>query len=207
MIKTLHLLVCLLAITSSVFSQAKEAKLEREKVAREHVEELKKGVLLVRLKTEKAKLEALKKVGTEAQVKALENEIRTRHENIANAFKSDFNFCSVLFFYSHQSELIKSGEFSKLSLYDADLKPLDPLTVLPEEHIYIAEFGRIENANTSSGQIDFGFQALVIRDVDLNQLKRPFPYYQKTNFLIFPRTYDVVVSKWNTKLSAFYANY
>jgi len=194
-------------------------------IARQQIKELKNGVLLVRLMTSEKKIQALTEAGYPDKAKEAAAEQAEENKEIAEAFKSFFDFCRVYFFYSSASEEVKSMKFSG-NLMGYDLEPIGvvdpPVTVF-----YVAEFGTIEQTDekyrenesfrpTDSGgkeaqtnyygSPDMGLPALLIRDSGFFQLRDPFPYYVRTygSLSAVERSADKSVGKLNQKLSDYY---
>ncbi|MCO6500857.1 MAG: hypothetical protein J5I47_10825 [Vicingus serpentipes] len=141
----------------------------------EQIEELKQGTLLVRLKTSNNKINALKKVGNIEKALKVKAEQDLENKQIISAFKHYFNFCDVVFFHSNHSNNVRAKKLSNIFLNDS-LMIDGSIKVDTNRAIFIAEFGSIEAPSTS------GFQALIIKNDEFVQLKRPFPYYVRTSF-------------------------
>ena len=159
---------------------------------KEHIQNLKNGVLLVKLYTRNNVVDALKERGRDEEAQNIEREQKFKNLAIANAFKNQYHFSPlVYFFYSDDSKKIMNKEFEDV-LMDYNLQKFSstpPMSLI----FYVAEFGNTE---------DMDINALVIKDHEFNELRKPFPYYVKTfeGWWIFKRTYNEVVMIWNEKL-------
>lgn len=191
------------------------------------IREMKNTMLLVRLKTAEHQISALKQAGHEE--KAREMEVKRDRENreVCQAFRDNFTFCPVYFFYSSSTGEVKNGNWPA-ALMDADLNPVRGLA-RPVPTFYVAEFGNIEKTDEKYysgtgmgtnpegrkqqqdyyyGSPDFGFSALVIRDNQFVQLRDPFPYYVRTfeSLPLFARKKSKAVKKLDRKLHDFYTS-
>ena len=201
------LLILLLASSSySLMAQKSEKAILELKTAHEQISQLKEGVLLVRLFTKGKGIKALRKKGATAQADKIEKRVRSQNLNVVRAFKKEYSFSQVAFFFSDESEAVKTGNFDQVTFLndslelDTSVKPLDFGTV------FIGEHSRIESVNEDTGQIDRGFSAFIIRDAKFNQLSRPFPYYQRSyeGVIFINKSEAAVVKKIQAKLKNFY---
>jgi hypothetical protein len=194
-------------------------------VARRQIIDLKNGTLLVRLMTSENKIKALQNAGYPEKAEEAKAEQAAINNKIAEAFRLNFNFCRVFFFYSSASEEVKQLQF-KGNLLGYNLEPaavIDP----PIEAFFVAEFGDLQQTDekyrdsesfretdsggreaqtTYYGSPDMGLPALLIRDRDFIQLRDPFPYYVRTYESLSPvkRTAEKSVKKLNGKLQDYY---
>ncbi|MBM3404237.1 MAG: PorT family protein [Bacteroidetes bacterium] len=173
----------------------------RKHAAREQIQSLKSGTLLVRLKTSATRINAMEKIGKTAQAEQIRMEQDLENKKIISAFQKHFDFCKVLFFYSPHSRDVKEKRVDGIFL-DGKLQVGPSIRVDTSKPIFIAEFGAIEPDTIKffsgyryetarnwgiprirsyySPSADFDFYALVIMDDQFVQLKRPFPYYTRT---------------------------
>lgn len=172
---------------------------DRRAFMKEQIKLLKNGVLLVRLETKEytiAKLIEGGQVQLAGEIEAYQNDYNIK---IQEAFKDNFTFCPVYFFYSMYSEDILSGKINNIIFLNDSLQPDSALK--PVKSFFLtAEFGLIsqdtaryfsQNYNYRSdlglesrrvvyGEPDMRFGAIKIMSDKLVQLKRPFPYYVRT---------------------------
>ncbi len=196
-------------------------------IAREEIKELKSSVLLVRLHTKTKSIEALRKVGNIKLADKIEQEQSSLNLRIINAFKSDFNFCPVYFFFSDESKYILSREFDSISFINANLLP--DKSIKPEiMNFFIAEFGSPSQDTTQyyshttyeangdfsaapvqhySGGAITGAEGLIIKDSNFYQVRKPFPSFVKYPFFAKKTNTEIkCVAKMNLKLTNFYNN-
>lgn len=191
----------------------------------EQIREMKKSVLLVRLKTSQKKLEAMRESGLTQLALKTEQEQRSENLKIAEAFENNYDFTPVYFFYSDCSrEIIERRPEG--CLMNASL---EPVTVNPSlsDNFFIAEFWHVEKDPTAYfsdysfeydttgyrtkrknyyGGTELGPDALILRDAYFRQLRPPFPFYVRTyeGFPLIRRSKAKTVSLLNQNLWEFY---
>lgn len=203
--------------TSPIFSQGLPAQIYRphgaeyepfreKQVAIDNIKNLRKGALLVRLKTRQNTIDAFEERGYKKMAQQVKKEQRESNKKLMKAFKENFNFCQVYFFYSEDSENVLENNLEGIFLNDNLEK--DASIIVKEEHIFTAEIGSLitdpvvtyrdgTESNTTSGMSE---SVLVIKDDDFEQLRRPFPYYVKAG----DRFIEKKVAKLNKRLHRFY---
>jgi len=176
------------------------------KTAHEQISELKDGVLLVRLFTKTKGIESLRKKGAAARANQIEQEVKAHNLNIVKAFEEVFSFSKVAFFFSDDSEAVKSGDFGQVSFLNENLEVDTSVNPANFGTVYIGEFSKIESVNEETNQVSRGFSAFIIRDAAFNQLKKPFPYYQRSyeGVFLISRSEATVVKKLQAKLEKFH---
>ena len=164
--------------------------------AREQLQEMKDGVLLVRLFTNDAKIATLRHQGEEREAQRASNFQHQENKDIILSFSQVFQFCPVYFFYSEDSEAIRSRDFDG-HIFDAALQPVDGQE-LHGKSIFTAEFSETEN---------LGIEGLIIMDDQLFPLKSPFPFYQRKHTLLglITLTKSKMVHRLNNKLRDTYS--
>jgi len=161
------------------------------------INDLKNGVLLVRLHTSEQSVEAMKRAGREHPANKTMLNHEKENRKIISSFRKNFSFCPVMFFFSNNSEKIMQKNISGIFLNDS-LQPDSSIRFDETKKYFIAEFTALEpdtekyfshysHAEDASGNLmevknyygaaDFSYYALVIRDENFAQLLRPFPYY------------------------------
>ena len=162
--------------------------------ARTDIETLKNGALFVRLKTSELKITALKNRGMTKEAEEIRLAQETTNKQIIEAFKKEYKFSKVYFFYSNQSTSVKEGNYKGL-IFDVNMH-ID--SSFSSDKYLIGEFD--ESATT---QID----AFFIKDKNYEQLKKPFPFYVKQNqALVSTRSYEKIVHILNLNFIEFYTN-
>jgi len=165
------------------------------------INELKNGVLLVRLKTSENAIKYLEQQGKYEEAEQLFQQQKINNLEIINAFKQHFTFCPVYFFFNNQSQKILNSDFENVFLtenlsIDSSIKLINPV-------YYFAEFDILETSDEASGGT--GIEALIIKDKNLKQLSKPFPFYVRKNELMMgTRNIRSVVIMLNFNLEQYY---
>lgn len=191
----------------------------------EQIHQLKDGALLVCLKTNELTLASLRKNGKTVQADALEKNQAAINQNIITAFREQFNFCPVYFFYSNYSPAIKDRKFDNVVFLNDTLQP-DPTIKFSKKSFLIAHFGvvlqdtakylegreivsdgnfSVKEIKTYYGGPNFGYDGLVISSDAFVQLRSPFPYFQRTfDSKLKRKVLNRVVKRMNKRLTSFY---
>lgn len=162
-------------------------------VAAWQINELKEGALVVRLKTNKKLIDALKAQGKNDLALEKLKEQYAINKNTLYAYRDFFTFCKVYFIYSNSTDSLIDGARSGVFL-DSNLN-IDPTIVMAEKFYLLAE--RDYGYNSSIGfvpedsarkVIEKGNpvreMAVILKNKYGHQLKGPMPYYIKEkNFL------------------------
>lgn len=199
----------------NIFNKTPKVK---DVIAFQQIKDLRNNAILVRLKTSENQINALKEMGRYADAEALQKKQFARNLEIINAFKKNFNFCPVYFFYSSSSFYIKHNQYSGRLLNDSLVA--DTSIKFNYTKAYIAEFDFIEPDTIYSGQTSDDqknylsdssltlsnthlTEALVIRNSYFTQLKKPFPYYVKMEEWMTRKSYAMAVGIFNEQLHRF----
>ncbi len=213
------LLVCCLFQTNMFGQNVIEELQNARSEANYHIKALKESALLVRLKTRDRSIEAYRAAGANELAKRIEQEQFAENQRTMVLFKELFNFCPVYFFYANQTKQVLAGNITGNLLNDA-LQP-DTSIHLLTDNFYIAEIDALfetlpdedeeftddvqtagKNVSTNGKHADTTLQnVIVIKDRNLVQLKRPFPFYVRASF---DRFLPSKVEKFNNKLQRFY---
>ena len=149
-----------------------------------HIEALKNGVLIVRLKDISNRKQQLLKLGM--QKKAEEEAARTVAVNqyIRRGFAEYFDFCPVVFVFEGQGKVLQLGQTDTLKFFDYEMNPApSPTSTFPS--YYIADFEKAYGEQIIHEGADgkkrmaagvAGYPALVIKDPDFIPLSKPFPH-------------------------------
>jgi hypothetical protein len=174
----------------------------------EDIKALKNGALIVRLRTNSKKVDAYRSAGNESLALKLEEQLIERNRNMLLGFKQNFNFCSVYFIYSNDYKYLLEGRRS--GYFVNDKLEIDSSIVLNELFYLFCDFGPVY-VQAFDNQIDPlhkvetstpAFQeALVIKNLQLNQLMDPFPAFVKVRLYEF----DEAADKLSKNLFAFLA--
>lgn len=176
--------------------KASYRRLKRQ-ASKSQIQQLKDGVLLVRLKTLHKSIDALKKQGRPAKAARLKLRQAEENDAIMQAFKMNYDFSDLYFFYSQHSNKVKEGNWGT---YFLDDKFEETVSFSPNkgQKVFTAELTNLEADTTKYfrhyrsrvaapdslrplfyGSPDFNFEAFVIKDQSFIQLNKPFPYYQR----------------------------
>lgn len=221
--KKLFIILLLLPVFSFAQKEKKVTPKKQAKiVAIAHIQQLKESVLLVRLSARKNSINAMRKAGKEKMAIKKEKEQQERNLQIIAAFRTNFNFCKVFFFYSEDSDYIRNNQLDSVAFLNDSLH-IDFTIKIDNPSYYTAEFGSVDpDANkksTTSTFIGVGsgpvgvkkssggitITALVIKDNQLVQLAKPFPYYiREFKGLPFRRAILKMVLKMDVALNDYY---
>ncbi len=184
-----NLIIFLLLISSGSFAQK---KVKPKETSRANIVMLKTGALLVRLKTSDLKINALKSKGMEKEAEEIRLAQEVTNKKIVAAFRQDYQFSKVYFFYSSHSNKIKEGAH-KGYLLNFEMLPDSSFT---GQDYLVGEFDESQNT-----QID----AFIIKDKNYVQLKKPFPSFVKqTEYGVSTRSNNEMVTTINENLFDFY---
>lgn len=186
-----------------------------EKAARDHINRLKKGILLIRLNSNRKPIQHLKQAlqNLEKNSKAyaekkeelitLKKRTEIRNNRVIAAFQKTFDFCNYAFFYDYQTDTILSSKWHSAAFKQ---KGDAGKTVSPDQPRYILDVGEsyLKRSHRS-------YEGMVIRDTTLHVIKPPFPAKipnTKTfQFLGIQKTPQKMVRKLQDKLQAFSKKY
>ncbi len=216
--------LCSLANQAQQNQKLESAHKQNKLLMEEQIKKLKNGVLLVRLSTKINSIEALKKNGNIERAEKIKLEQKKYNLEIIKAFRNNFTFCPVYFFYSNYSDNIKKGKLKEVVFLNDSLKE-DSLIKLNDKKFLTAEIGNIEQdtaqyldgyynnqgengverRSSLYGGSALGFSAVKIMSDQLIQLKDPFPYYVKTSeALPVDRRLTKAITKMNNKLQNYF---
>jgi hypothetical protein len=168
-----------------------------KRTAREEIKMLHDGALLVRLSTRKNAVEALRKQGNEEAANKMQKDQDALNKSIIKAFKTEFKFCPVYFFYSDFSKDVSGKQLDIVPFLDENLIPDKNIRVEKREFL-TAEFSSM-NAGTMDGT------ALLIMDEKFEKLRRPFPFFVNIRKgTPLEKAPTQVVAKMEKKLNKFY---
>lgn len=143
------------------------------------IAKLKSGILLVRLKTREKGIDALLKNGQKRKAEKYRKEVYEDNLSVINAFKKNYNFSDVYFFYSSNSEDVRNKNFKGVFLNE-NLEKDENIVLDPSKTFYmILDIGavKIPGDDETRHYANAISRALVVKDRDFEQLYRPFPFY------------------------------
>ncbi len=216
-----------LAQEQAKFKDIKTANISAKQIAKQQIIDLHANALLVRLKTGENIINAMIKAGNMELVQKKQKQIDLENKRIIKAFKSEFDFCKVYFFYSKDSKFIKENELSVVNFLDDSLHIIQNID-LNLDKFFIAEFGNVQgdtaqyyshSVNKSTNNFSQEPQAmfygggsteakgLIIKDQNFYQLKKPFPFFVKYPFFRKEKNQEIyTIRKLNKNLWTYYRN-
>lgn len=187
----------LMLVLIPITTQAQElTKVERTEKAKQAIEDLEGGTLVLRLKSKNNKISKLEELMASPTIKdetknklrkELENTIDERNRynlSLTNAFEEHYKFSDIYYIYDTASLSLKKGARSGIFL-NKNLE-LDPSISIPDGTFFVIRTGTTDSSTTT------GVEALVIMDQNLKDLVRPFPYYVRVNSIsrLFTRVFN-----------------
>jgi len=173
---------------------------EAKRIAVEQIKHLNGSVLLVRLKTGKSTIDAMQKAGKTKMAANRQKQVDEENKRIIKAFKDEFDFCPMYFFYSDDSRLLKDKNFESI-VYVNDSAQKDKNISPQFSRFFVAEFGSV---GPNEGAI-FDMQGLIIMNDELVPLQKPFPFFvKKSSLRNSKKSIFIAVNKMNRNLWAFY---
>ena len=162
----------------------------------QHIQALKDGFLLVRIRSSSQKIQALRRMGHRTEANRLRNQQKYTNANIVKAFRTNFDFCPVYYFYAEHSKQIRAGQLDSLVL-EYDLLPVAKEKI-QQKPFLVAEFAAIQPPSNGAG-----LPGLIVLDQTLKQLEEPFPYYVRTGILGEENAEMQAVELLNEKIRGF----
>lgn len=192
---------------------------QRKMLARQQIQDLKDGVLIVRLKTNDKALKKLERIlnnpntkkkskqrirkKTIPQLKAAAKDL---NDKMRQAFSESYTFSEVYFMPDTSTDDLQNKRTLN-SLTDAQGKSVSS-DVLAEKAIFLVDYGQLPNDKTAS------ITGLMISDIDSNTLRPPFPYFQRSGGVFAKLSSNNLTSEnavkmvkiWNKKLKSYLKN-
>lgn len=190
----------LIIFPESSYTQQEEVESTRENRhinAEEAIKKLRNGYLLVRLTSDKRKVEELKRQvaanpSDKKIAKKLANTIAQRKEfndKLRSAFSDHYDFSKVLYFYDYDAKKLLAGDMAGIFLNDSFEIDSD-ISLTTTDFLVLSE--------GSAG--DSGIEAYIVHNANLEPLTKPFPYYYRRNdfFKVFFSVFDSKSSKYRS---------
>ena len=159
----------------------------RFKVAYAQINLLKKGALLVRLKTNSRAISKLKSAGNIDLATNLEKETELENRIIMSAYKKEFTFCPVYFFYSECSDSIRKNNITGIFI-DSTLQVNSSIVckasfylIAEQDGIYNSSLGLVPESIANVAREKGSYTrdaAIVVKNKYFIQLHKPFPFFQ-----------------------------
>lgn len=172
------------------------------------ITDLKGGALFVRLHTRNTAVQLYLKNGQDKIAERIMQEQFTENRAIMQAFKEEFNFCDVYFFFSDDTKAVTSGKAGHF--LNAKLKK-DTSIHCNSSFFMVAEYSALKKesfvvpGDEPKNQAPAGGnaieRALVMKDSTLMQMPPPFPYYVSA---VFEKQINNQVKKLNERLKTYY---
>lgn len=219
-------------LTSTVFAQEratisknKEDRDTRKEVSQRSIQELKEGVLLVRLDFQQRRIDYFEKYNNHKEVERVKAKQKKVNDEIRDAFNTYYTFSEVYYFAMSDSRKLLDGKLDSVTFYNGEGN-VDSSLDLEEKDYYIAEFAFVEqdtatyysgsaptpnNPDNPEGKTYYGGSkngrsALVIRNAKFQQLRHPFPYYAAYSYFgLVKKRYRLPVRKINSQLNNYLA--
>ena len=188
--------------------------------ARQHIVNLKEnGALIVRVLLSKKKIGLYRKAGQTKLADKLQKKLDDTNHYISLAFlDSTFSFCPVYIIDAKDYGRVLNGEKSGFFL-NKDLK-VDSSIVMKEDYFLFIDRGDVyesvgenfKNSETTGTPVIQ--DAFIIKDKDLKQLAKPFPFYKRimayssllSNIGFYSKKYEKWVFTEPYYLSLYYTN-
>lgn len=175
--------ILFIAMVQISFGQSKEYKSDRKK-AFAQIEQLKDGgALILRLKLHKKNADLYRAAGNTKLADKLEKDLKEQNLLLSKIFLDEsFNFCDVYIIASENYGRVLNGEKSGYFL-GRNLK-VDSSIVLQSKDIFFIEIGNVYEVvrkedsflQSELSSTPIVQNALVIKDNNLQQLFKPFPF-------------------------------
>jgi hypothetical protein len=158
----------------------------RMAVAQWQINELKKGALVVRLKTNHLLISELQKRGENTKAEKARLEQAAVNLNMMKAFLDNYKFSKVYFIYSNSSDSLVNGTTTGIFI-DTTLS-VSPSISLPGNFYLLAETDFVYNSSigfvpedsarhvSEQGNPSSAVMPIVLKNKYGHQLKNPFPY-------------------------------
>jgi hypothetical protein len=176
----------------------------RKVIAAWQINQLKKGALVVKLRTNQMVIDALNKQGNGKLAEQKRLETAGINAMLVRAYMNNYNFSKVYFIYSHHADSLRKGARQGIFL-DSNLQA-DPSARLDEKFYLMAETDRIYNSSigflpedsasfvTEKGNPTGGDATVVVKNKYGHQLKRPFPFFSGHGIKLKPSESHVYVT-------------
>ena len=181
----LLLFVVLLFFSDAIRAQQDAAGFHKARGPKEHAEaaiaDLKNGVLVIRLKTGNAQLQALRRVADSPHVsekirkkfekKIVEKTRKIKEENewLRESLKEEYDFSEILYIADTSAHLLKEGISSGYFLNENN-RPDTSLSLHGRPYL-VAFYG------DSASPAKNGVEGLVVLDKNFKELSEPFPHF------------------------------
>jgi hypothetical protein len=184
-----------------VSTQFSFIEINPEQKAYNHIRNIKKGVILVRLHTDDVVIEQMKKLQQHRTLKRKQEEIQKKNREMYGALTAAYDFSEIRFFYARDSKKVAARTYENIFL-NSDLE-LDMNITIPENiPVYILDVGDIY-FEAISGHME----GIMVMDNQFEALEKPFPFYvrKRSGISIIKRTDLDVAMLLNKNFKEFYS--
>lgn len=212
-LRLVSIVLLLLCHTIVGFAQSERAYNDSlRKVAQKQIVELHNSFLIVRLDSKSDQIDYYIKHDNLAAAESLKERTDSFNLKIIESMRSSFRFCPVFFIDSKDTPKLMQSKLSEITFYSDNLLKDGTIKLPSSSNYFIGEYSFTKDENMKSDSLEYygsnnlGVPALVIMDKNLNQLKRPFPYYCKfSSKLLNVNKLKSKLLKWNSKLDKYYS--
>lgn len=172
-----------------------------EQKAYNHIRNIKKGVILVRLHTDDAVVDQMRKLRQHKTLKRKLAEIEQKNTDIYKALNTAYTFGEIRFFYARNSKDVREGNFKSIFL-GPELTVDSSITIPQNVPIYILDVGDIY-FDAISGHME----GVVVLNSQFEPLEKPFPFYvrKRSGIAIIKRTDLDIAMLLNKNFEEFYS--
>ncbi len=191
-------------------------RIQRKMLARQYVETLKDGILIVRLKTQDKAIKKLESILSRSENEAQKKRIRDRdlpkikanrdelNQTLRTAFDKKFKLASVYFMPDTCTASFLSGRIPTC-LTDATGKSVSG-KVIQQPNFVVIDYGQLSNDSNST------ITGIIASDNKFDMLPAPFPYFQKnggffvqlSNKRLTASMASKMVAKWQKRLITYH---
>ncbi len=174
-----------------------------DKISKQLIIELKSGVLLVCLPDTLSYIEKLKRIGKLTEADEIQKQVMLFYGDMIKAFKQNYTFGRVAFFYKKNIDQIKNYNYSNCFLNE-NLQ-VDNNIFFTEVKMMIADI-KINEASLYGPSPTLLLENIVIKDAEYNRVSKPFPYDITLggDFKNREQYLNSFVNKLNNELNRFY---
>jgi hypothetical protein len=209
---------------NATIRQNSEFRQTMQNKAREDVQKLKDGVVLVRIHGRTQEIAYHREHDRMAVADRIEKQTRAFNQDLITAFRKHYKFCPVYFFEDTFSTCFTTGRLSEVIFYNDSLQP-DSSIRFNNNNYFFMEIGftegdttkfRNEYMITSNDQgthretrmyseENLHLLAFVIRDKNFVMLHEPFPYYERL-YKKQPKAWKLrkKIFNWNRRITNYY---
>lgn len=155
--------------------------------------------LLVRLPSNSKKIASYLKSGYTRLATELANKTAEENNDLIEAYRTNFDFCPVYFFYDTSSKDIVARHLAGNIFRTAN--ELAVASAVDTTNFLIAEFG---SPYSEAFQSSTGY-GLIVYDKYFNQMQEPFPYYVPNFYGVLSR--EEVIKRLNLRIKKFAQRY